>query len=81
MGMSGQVLDTFGVPEYYADRLAEAEDAGNGMVRCVRCVERHGILVPVYSVVVPAFTLIQESPRLREIANKAFRITVETHCH
>ena len=79
--MTEQVFDTFGVPEYYADRLGDIEECGNGLVRCVRCVERHGVLVPVYSVIVPACCLIQESATIREIANKAFRITVETARH
>ena len=77
--MSDEVVDMFGVPEFYADRLGLVEEAGNGLVRCVRCVERRGILTPVYSVVVPACTLVQESPRIREIANKAFRIEARTH--
>ena len=77
--MSDQVIDCVGVAEYYADRLGSIEDAGNGMVRCVRCVERHGVLMPVYSVIVPAVTLIQESARLREIANRAFRINIVAH--
>ena len=79
--MTEQVLDTFGVPEYYADRLGGIEECGNGMVRCVRCVQRHGVLVPVYSVIVPACTLIQESAVIREIANKAFCISVVTARH
>jgi hypothetical protein len=79
--MTEQVLDTFGVPEYYADRLADIEDCGNGLIRCVRCVQKHGVLVPVYSVIVPACTLIQESAAIREIANKAFCISVRTGCH
>lgn len=71
--MSEQVLDCVGVPEFYGDVLAEMEDAGNGMMRCVRCVRRHGVLVPVYSVIVPAHQLIQDMGRLREFANKVFR--------
>jgi hypothetical protein len=64
------MIDTFGVPEFYSDRLGEIEDAGNGLIRVVRCIDRHGILIPVFSLVTPALSTIQEAPRFREIAIK-----------
>jgi hypothetical protein len=62
-----QLLDTFGVPEYYSDRLGAIEDAGSGMVRTVRCIERHGVLIPVFSCVTPALVLLKDGPRFREM--------------
>ena len=49
-----QLLDTFGVPEYFTTHLGDVEDAGGGMIRIVRCVQRGGVLIPVVSCIVPA---------------------------
>lgn len=65
-----EMIDTFGVPEYYSDRIGAIEDAGCGMIRIVRCIERHGVLVPVFSCVTPALGILQDQPRFREIARK-----------
>jgi hypothetical protein len=64
------MIDTFGVPEYFADKIGAIEDAGHGMVRIVRCIERQGILIPVFSLVTPAVAMLQEAPRFREMANR-----------
>jgi hypothetical protein len=55
------MIDTFGVPEYYSDRIGDIEDAGNGMIRVVRCIERHGVLIPVFSLVTPAIAMLRTS--------------------
>jgi hypothetical protein len=64
------MIDTFGVPEYYADKIGDVEDAGNGMIRVVRCIERRAILIPVFSLVTPVIAMLQEESRFREIANR-----------
>lgn len=63
-----EILDTFGAPEFWSDRIGEIEDAGNGMMRIVRCIERHGVLIPVFSCVTPAISVIHDGPRFREVA-------------
>jgi hypothetical protein len=68
--MSQQSIDTFGVPEYWSDRLGAIEDAGHGMVRIVRCIERCGILIPVFTMITPALTFIQDEERRRKAAKK-----------
>lgn len=65
-----QMLDTFGVPEFYADRIGAIEDAGNGMMRIVRCIERNGVLIPVFTVVTPAMGVLKDNARFREIAQQ-----------
>ena len=65
-----EILDCVGVPEFWADRLGSLEDAGSGMVRIVRCVERNGVLIPVFSVVTPALGILQDNQRFRELAQR-----------
>ena len=65
-----QVLDCIGVPEYFTTHIGAMEDAGNGMIRVVRCIERGGVLIPVLSVVTPAVSVLQDAPRFREMAKK-----------
>jgi hypothetical protein len=40
------------------------------MVRVVRCIERHGVLIPVFSLVTPAVVMLRDEPRFRAMANK-----------
>jgi hypothetical protein len=68
-----QMLDLFGVPEFWADRIGAIEDAGFGMMRVVRCIERNGVLVPVFSCVTPALGVLQDNARFREIAQQIVR--------
>lgn len=63
-----QVLDCIGVPEYFTTHVGSIEDAGSGMIRIVRCIERNGLLIPVCSLVTPALEVLQDGPRFREIA-------------
>lgn len=56
--MSDQVLDCVGVPEYFFE-YSEMEDAGNGLVRIIRCIKRHGMLIPVCSTVSPALSVLR----------------------
>lgn len=70
-GLHGlQVLDCVGVPEYFSTHVAAIEDAGGGLVRIVRCVERNGLLIPVFTCVTPAASILQNGPMFREIAEK-----------
>lgn len=68
--MNQEVLDCAGVPEFYSDRLGSLEDAGNGMLRIVRCIERRGILIPVFSFVMPALAVLRDSPKYQEVAQQ-----------
>ena len=62
-------LDCIGVPEYFTTHLGSVEDVGNGLIRMVRCVQRNGVLIPVFSVVLPFASLV-DVPRIRERAQK-----------
>ena len=68
--MSEQFLDCVGVPEYFATHMGAIEDAGAGMVRFVRCISRHGVLIPVFSCVTPALGLVVDLVAVREFAKK-----------
>lgn len=60
-------VDTFGVPEYFTTHV-RLENAGNGLIRSIRCVERNGVLFPVFSYVTPATCMLQHSASHREFA-------------
>jgi hypothetical protein len=65
-----EMLDTFGVPEFYADHIGSIEDLGNGMIRVVKCTKRQGALVPVYSFVAPAASFVVDERILRTFADQ-----------
>lgn len=73
------MLDTFGVPEFWSDRLGAVEDAGNGMVRTVRCIERNGVLIPVFCCITPAVAMLRDGPRYKDICLKVINETAPAH--
>lgn len=73
MGMREQILDTFGVKEHFVTELGEIEDAGNGLMRVVRCIRRHGVLVPVFSQIIPAIAVMESLPIVTEMAHRILR--------
>jgi hypothetical protein len=62
-------LDCIGVPEYFTTHLGSVEDVGNGLIRMVRCIQRNGVLIPVFSVVLPFASLV-DVQRIREKVRK-----------
>jgi hypothetical protein len=74
-----EMLDTFGTPEYFSTHLGALEDAGGGMIRVIRCVQRNGVLVPVCSIVMPAVGVLRDGPLWREIATKITRGEMAVH--
>lgn len=64
------MLDTIGVPEFFVTHAGSIEDAGDGLVRVVRCVVRHGVLVPVYSTISPACHVLKLARDLDVFARK-----------
>lgn len=75
----GEMLDTFGVPEYFSTHLGDLEDAGDGMIRVIRCVKRNGIMVPVCTLIVPALNVLKEGPRYLEMARKVLHGEMAAH--
>lgn len=77
--MAEQILDCIGVPEFYSDRLGALEDAGNGMMRVVRCIERNGELIPVFSFILPAVAVLQDCGKYREVAQSIVQGVLAFH--
>lgn len=71
--MGDRILDTFGVPEYFTTHLGEIEDAGNGLVRVVRCIKRNGVLIPVFSQIIPAAAVLESMPTITTTARNVLR--------
>jgi len=65
-----EMLDTFGVPEFYTSHVGAIEDAGDGMVRVIHCVTRNGVQCPVYSNVLPARSVLRFCRDAEEMAQK-----------
>jgi hypothetical protein len=64
-----EIPDTTGLPEAYVTR-AVFEDAGDGMMRVIRCVTRNRELVPVFSYVTPAASMLRDAVAAIEFAKK-----------
>jgi len=64
------MLDTIGVPEFFVTHVGAIEEAGDGLMRVVSCVQRHRALVPVYSKVIPACHVLRLAPELIDFARK-----------
>lgn len=65
-----EIIDTYGVPEYFVTHMGAIEDAGAGMIRAVHCIERNGVMIPVFSRVMPALSLLRIGPVIREFAQR-----------
>jgi len=63
-------IDTFGVPEYFASNVGLIEDAGDGMVRLVYCVNRQGVQIAVCSNVAPAQAILRLCRDLEAVATQ-----------
>jgi hypothetical protein len=72
MGRS-EMLDDVHVQEIFYTHIGSIEDAGSGMIRIVRCVERHGLLVPVLSTVSPAISVLKLSKDANDFARRILR--------
>lgn len=66
-------MDTYGLYEHFTTHLGEIEDAGNGLLRVVRCVKRNGVLIPVFSQIIPAQAVLESLPAVTEMARKVLR--------
>ena len=67
-----QMLDATGVQEFFYTTIGKTEPAGGGCVRVYCCVEREGVLVPVFTVVMPAMSLVIAAKVAQEAGIDAF---------
>lgn len=74
-----EMLDTFGVPEFFSTHLGALEDAGDGMMRVIRCIKRGGVLIPVVTVIMPGASILSDGPRFREMAREIMRGQMASH--
>ena len=71
-----QDFETYGVPTYYMTEPV-AEPAGGGNVRIWNCVRRHGVLVPVCEIIIPAAELLVASRIITDAALATFKMEQE----
>jgi len=67
-----QDFDAYGVKCYYMN-VAVAEPAGGGNVRVWNCIRRHGMLIPVCQVIIPAIELLVASRIVTDAAMETFQ--------
>lgn len=70
-----EMLDAINAPEFYTTHTGLIEDAGDGAIRVIRCVKRGGVLVPVYSSVLPATCCLRSIEAARDFCLKLLRET------
>lgn len=78
--MSEQVLDCVGVPDFFVTE-AVMEDAGNGMVRTIRCIKRRGVLIPVVSYVTPAAAVLEVIPLVTNFSMEVLQSMAAARVH
>lgn len=71
--MSIEDFESYGVPVFYMN-VPVAEPAGGGNVRVWNCVRRHGVLVPVCEVIIPAAELLVASRIITSAAMETFKM-------
>ncbi|SHJ71967.1 hypothetical protein SAMN05444159_1311 [Bradyrhizobium lablabi] len=71
-----QDFEAYGVPTFYMN-VPVAEPAGGGNVRVWNCVRRHGVLVPVCEIIIPAVELLVASRIITSAAIETFKMEGE----
>lgn len=67
-----QLAEMIGVPEFFMTTVV-TEAAGGGCVRVYNCIERHGLLIPQCTVVMPATALIIAAKKVQAAASEIFK--------
>jgi len=67
-----EMLDCVGIPEFFYTTIGKTEAAGGGCVRIYCCIERGGTLIPQFTVVMPAESLIIAARRAEDAALAVF---------
>ena len=75
--MSNEDFEAYGVPTFYMN-VPVAEPAGGGNVRVWNCVRRHGVLIPVCEIIIPAVELVIASRIISSAALETFKCERET---
>lgn len=69
MGIS--IAEVTGLPVYYVD-TAVPESAGDGNMRVINCITRHGVLIPQFEVVIHPTRLIIAARNVTAFAESLF---------
>ena len=67
-----EMLDCVGVPEFFVTSIGKVEPAGGGCVRIYYCIERGNNLIPQYTAVIPALSLLAVAKVAERAALEAF---------
>jgi hypothetical protein len=67
-----EMLECVGVPEFFYTTIGKTEPAGGGCVRIYCCIERCGALIPQFTVVIPASSLLTATKLAQDAAMEVF---------
>lgn len=70
--MNEQFLDCVGVPEFFVTHTF-LEDAGHGMVRIIKGVQRNGLIIPTFSFVAPALAVLEVTDTIRDFSMALYK--------
>lgn len=68
-------FSSYGVPIFYVNATI-SEPAGGGNVRIWNCARKHGVMVPVCEIIIPATDLITAAQCVSSVAEEVFRRTM-----
>lgn len=77
--MATEMLDATNLQEIFTTHLGALEDAGDGMVRVIRCIKRNDLLVPVAVLIIPAMNILKEHMRYKAVADMALHGEMALH--
>lgn len=67
-----EIADAVSVQDVYVNG-ARFEDAGDGQMRIIRYVRHNGVIVPIFSYVTPAVSMIRDGSAAVEFARQILR--------
>lgn len=70
--MTMEDFDTYNCPTFYMN-VAIPEPAGGGNVRIWNCTRRHGLLIPVCEIIIPAIDLVIAAREVTQTAMAVFK--------
>lgn len=68
-----EMLESYGVPEHFITDVGKIESAGGGNIRVFHYTRRDRLLVPVYTAVMHAESLIFNAEAVKRAALEIFR--------
>lgn len=76
-----EMADATGVPEFFYTDVGKTEHAGGNCLRIYCCIQRDGQLIPQFTVVMPAMSIMVAAKRVTDAAIEVFNRGVSVLSH